>query len=364
MWFLARREMAHDKMRFSLVVGLVTLVAFLVFVMTGLSTGLGEATVSGVRSLTESSDLVVYAPNVQRSLARSDLDTGDAQRVAAIPGVASVTPVGHAMTNLAAPGGAIVTVALVGADAEVGTGSAGHAPGTVIVDASARDRLSEGDVVTVQPGGTTLRVAGFADNGSIQHTAVARTDLVTWQRIRYAVPGGSAAAPPERASALLVTTDPGASVGVVAAITGLGLDAATPGDAVRATPGYKEETGTIGLIRAFLFAIAALLVGTIFWVLTIQKEGALAVLRAAGARRGLLVGAYTLEVALTTLAGIAIGWIAAGAAAQLLPATAYRLRVVDAATAAVLLATLALAASATSMRRLFTIDPLLSLGRR
>jgi len=359
MWFLARREMAHDKVRFCLVVGLVTLVAFLVFVMTGLSTGLGEASVSGVRSLTGSSDLVVYAPNVQRSLARSDLDTSDAQRVALIPGVTSVIPVGQAMTNLAAPGGAIVTVALVGTDA----GTSTDAPGTVIVDASARDRLSEGDLVTVQPGGTTLRVAGFADNGSIQHTAVARTDLAAWQRIRYAVPDSSAAAPPERASALLVITDPGASVGVAAAITGLGLDAATPGDAVSATPGYKEETGTIGLIRGFLFAIAALLVGTIFWVLTIQKEAALAVLRAAGARRGLLIGAYILEVALTTLAGIAVGWIAASAAAQLLPATAYRLRAADAATAAVLLATLALAASATSMRRQFTIDPLLSLGR-
>ena len=158
-------------------------------------------------------------------------------------------------------------------------------------------------------------------------------------------------------------TAPGSTESVRDAVNGLGLDPATPADAVAASPGFKEETGTIDLIRGFLFGIAALLIGTVFWVLTLQKEGPLAVLRAAGASRGLLMVSSVIQVAVTTVTGVAVGLAAATLAAAVLPATAYVLTAVDLVTATTLLVTLALVASTASLRRLFTVDPLLSLGR-
>ena len=66
MWFLARKEITRIPTRFALFAGLVGLVAFLVFVMTGLSTGLGEANVSGLRALTVDALVHEHSPAMYR----------------------------------------------------------------------------------------------------------------------------------------------------------------------------------------------------------------------------------------------------------------------------------------------------------
>lgn len=378
MWFLARKEITRNPTRFALFAGLVGLVAFLVFVMTGLSTGLGEANVSGLRALTADAPVVAFAPSVQRSLGRSDVDAGDRAALAAIPGVVAVDAIGQSMVNLTTPAGTTIGVALLGATPGTpglpnGTGTAtatatgtGTAPGDaagIVLDTASQGDLHVGDVVHVQPGGRSLTVTGFADLGSLQHAPVAATDLATWQRVRYGAFASDTDPVPDRASAFLLRVEAGRADEVRAAVDARGLDAATTAEAIAASPGYREETGTIDLIRGFLFGIAALLVGTVFWVLTIQKEGPLAVLRAAGATRRLLLLSYVVQVTATTLVGVGVGLVAASLVGLVMPARAYVLTPADALTAAGLLVVLALVASAASMRRLLTIDPLLSLGR-
>jgi putative ABC transport system permease protein len=51
-----------------------------------------------------------------------------------------------------------------------------------------------------------------------------------------------------------------------------------------ASPGYTAETSTLQLIQVFLYLISALVVGAFFTVLTIQRRGEIAVLRALGGR--------------------------------------------------------------------------------
>lgn len=365
MWFLARAEIWHGRSRFALLAGLVALLAFLVFVMTGLSTGLGEATVSGMRRATDGAALVAYAPDAQRSLARSDLAADRVTAAAAVTGVTGAWPVGQSMATLDA-GGHQLAAAVVGLPPDAPAAPAGlgdRSDGVVLDRQAAVDAgVHVGDTVTVTPGDLHLTVAGVADLGSIQHAAVVVTPLSTWQQLRYA-PFASAGAPvPDRVGAVLVTTngDPAAAATVAAAT---GADVVTRDEAIAAVPGFAEETGTIGLLRGVLFGVAALLVAVVFWVLTLQKEGPLAVLRTGGASRRLLLGSYLLQVLLVTVAGVAVGLGAATAAAVLLPPGAFVLTATSAVTAAVLLVGLALAGSATSLRRLLTVDPLLSLGR-
>ncbi|GIG57061.1 ABC transporter permease [Longispora fulva] len=356
MWFLAWREIRHSRVRFGLLATLVALVAYLVFVMTGLAVGLGEASVSGLRHLP--ADQLVFANNVQRSLDRSDLPADLGGRLTAA-GARSATPVGFSMANLAA-GDDVVSVGLLGwptTGPMTGStpGGGGHqaskaAPGWdgtgLLLDRSAADKgLKLGQTVRVQPGGVELTVTGFADLGTYSHTPMAYVPLSTWQQIRRT---------PDRVSAYLVEGHVGAVPGTEA------VDKET---AITSVPSYVAETGTVGLIRSFLYAGAALLIGTVFWILTLQKEGSLAVLRATGARRGLLLGSYLMEVLATLGAGVAVSGALAFGSAALLPAGVFLLTVGDTLTAAGLLTVLALAGSLVSMRRLLTVDPLLSLGR-
>ncbi|WP_412541806.1 FtsX-like permease family protein [Longispora sp. K20-0274] len=341
MWFLAWREIRHSRVRFGLLATLVALVAYLVFVMTGLAVGLGEASVSGLRHLP--ADQLVFASNVQRSIDRSDLPADLGGRLTAA-GARSATPIGFSMANLAA-GDDVVSVGLLGWP--TATKSAPGWDGTgLLLDRSAADKgLRLGQTVRVQPGGVELTVTGFADLGTYSHTPMAYVPLSTWQQIRRT---------PDRVSAYLVDGHVGAVPGTEA------VDKET---AITSVPSYVAETGTVGLIRSFLYGGAALLIGTVFWILTLQKEGSLAVLRATGARRKLLLGSYLMEVLATLGAGVGVSAALAFGSAALLPAGVFLLTPGDTLTAAALLTVLALAGSLVSMRRLLTVDPLLSLGR-
>jgi putative ABC transport system permease protein len=252
-------------------------------------------------------------------------------------------------------------VALIGVPADATQAPRPLAEGAhgIVVDAATG--LHAGDRVTIQPGGISATVSGTESLGTIAHAPVAYVSLPIWQRARYGA--SDTQAPPARVSGFLLDTDGARVEHVVAAVEALGHDGAPSAVAVAATPGYLEETGTINMIRGFLLAIAALLVGTVFWILTLQKEAPLAVLRATGAGAPLLLGAYLIQVTATVVVGIGIGACLAMAAGASASTTAFALTIGDAATAASLLGLLAVGASATSMRRLVTIDPLLSLGR-
>jgi putative ABC transport system permease protein len=341
MRFLAWREVRHAPVRFGLIAGLVALTAFLVFVLTGLTVGLGAADVSGLQRLPV--DGIVYAKGASSDLSRSELPATDERLIAAVPGVTAVRPIGFTMAALT-KGQASVPTALLAMNG---------VDGGVVLDNQTRGKgLDVGDTVTVQPGNVPLKIAGYADLGSIQHSAVAYLPLADWQRLRT----GS------NVSAYAVSTSDDSAL---AAIARVATDTApvTKAAAIDAVPGYQAETGTIAMIRAFLYAGAALLIGVVFWILTLQKEGPLAVLRAMGASRRLLIGAYVTQVLATAVTGVLVGALAGVAMGVVMPPAVFVLPPAEVITAGALLLVVALVGAAASVRRLFTVDPLLSLGR-
>ena len=347
MRFLAWREMRHAPVRFGLIAGLVALTAFLVFVLTGLTVGLGAADVSGLQRLPV--DGMVYAKGAASDLSRSQLPASDRQVIAGVPGVKDVQPIGFTMADLT-EGQDSVSAALVAMDPD-----APFAPkkNGVVLDNQARDKgLNVGDTVRVQPGNVPLKIAGYADLGSIQHSAVAYLPLKDWQQLRNAT----------SVSAYAVSTkEPNALAAIGQALPD--TEPVTMATAINAVPGYQAETGTIGMIRTFLYAGAALLIGVVFWILTLQKEGPLAVLRATGASRRLLIGAYVTQVLATAVTGVFAGAAAGVAMGFAMPSTVYVLPPTEVAAAGALLLVVALVGAAASIRRLFSVDPLLSLGR-
>lgn len=347
MRFLAWREVRHSPVRFGLIAGLVALTAFLVFVLTGLTVGLGAADVSGLEKLPV--DGIVYAKGASNDLSRSGLPAADRALIAQVDGVTDVQPLGFTMADLT-EGQNSVSAALLAMDPKAPFAVKGDG---VVLDDQARDKgLNPGDTVRVQPGNVALKIAGFADLGSIQHAAVAYLPLADWQRLRNA----------EGVSAFAVTARSDAALAAIKQAVP-DTEPITKAAAIDAVPGYQAETGTIGMIRAFLYAGAALLIGVVFWILTLQKEGPLAVLRATGASRRLLIGAYVAQVLATALAGVLVGAAAGVAMGLVMPPTVFVLPPGEVATAGALLLAVALVGAAASIRRLFTVDPLLSLGR-
>lgn len=135
-------------------------------------------------------------------------------------------------------------------------------------------------------------------------------------------------------------------------------------DSLSAIGSYTSENGSLQLMRGFLFAISALVIGAFFTVWTIQRSGDVAVLKALGASTaGLLKDALGQAVVLLaggTLIGTgvaaALGALVAGSAVPFLltPATVLL-------PAAVTIVLGALGA-ALSIRRITSVDPLTALG--
>lgn len=131
-----------------------------------------------------------------------------------------------------------------------------------------------------------------------------------------------------------------------------------------ASPGYSAETSTLQLIRVFLYLISALVVGAFFTVLTIQRRGEIAVLRAMGASTAYLLLESLIQSLVLLVASAAAGIGAGLALGAAISATEmpFALEAGPIIGATVLLLALGLAGAGIAVLRITRVDPLNALG--
>ena len=134
-------------------------------------------------------------------------------------------------------------------------------------------------------------------------------------------------------------------------------------ESFNASPGYQAETMTLEMIKVFLYAICALVVGAFFSVWTIQRKQEIAVLRAIGAPVRYLLRDGISQAAILLLAFTVLGIAAGVGLGSAMPAgMPFDLESTPIITAAALTVILGLAGAAISIVRIARIDPLSALG--
>src|SRR5699024_5838620 len=148
--------------------------------------------------------------------------------------------------------------------------------GTVVLssDAAAELAVSQGESVTLA--GTRLDVAAVSDDASYSHSPGVWTGLDAYQRVTGAEPG--------TATVRALRVADGADL--AAGDERLGTRTVSVEDAVSAIGSFNAENSSLRLMRGFLFAISALVIGAFFTVWTIQRSADIAVLKALGASTG------------------------------------------------------------------------------
>jgi putative ABC transport system permease protein len=138
-----------------------------------------------------------------------------------------------------------------------------------------------------------------------------------------------------------------------------GVEALTRSAAVGSLPGVTGVTTSFNIIQGLAFVVVTLVVGIFFVILTVQKAGALTLLRAIGASSGELVRSLLVQVMVVMAAAIAVGSaflvVASLASSQDFPISFDPGIVV---TRGVALIVLALLASLAAIRRVLRIDPI------
>lgn len=372
--FLALRELTFGRGRFVLMGSVVALIAILMVLLSGLSVGLVNDGVSGLKKLPVTS--FAFQENVSKDagFTRSLVDSRAVESWRDRPGVDDASPFGNALANASTDRGVDIDLALFGVEpgswlAPRGANGAQLADtGSVLLSSTAREAgVRLGDVITVAPAGNTLKVAGFLDGQhTFGHVDVGYIALRTWQEIRAGIrPGESGPSQVyDEVTAVAVRAAPGSDVDLAAGDKAAGTSSLTLEQSFGASPGFTAETSTLSLIQGFLYAISALVVGAFFTVITIQRRPEIAVLRAMGAGTATLLRdslAQSLILLLVaTGIGVGVGVLAGAAVAG--SSMPFELEAPPIAAATAALIALGMVGAATAVLRITRVDPLTALG--
>ncbi|MFC5184620.1 ABC transporter permease [Actinomadura harenae] len=358
--FVAWRDLRFAKGRFALIGSVIVLITLLVGLLSGLTAGLGDQNISAITGL-PADKIAFSAPGGGESLSYTNSTVTEAQwrRWAGTPGVTSAEPLGITTTKATA-GGKSAAVSAFG----VTPGSA-LAPGggtiddhSVVVSTRAADELAVQPGQTVTLAGQRLKVAAVRGDASFSHTPVIWTSLPVWQKT--APPAGAGQGPTATVIALKTTGD----VDVAAADRAAGTKTLSRDGSVSAIGSYTSENGSLQLMRGFLFAISALVIGAFFTVWTIQRSGDIAVLKALGASTGGLLRDALGQAAILLVGGTLLGTGIAAALGALVAggSVPFLLSPVTLLFPAGVMILLGMLGAALSIRRITSVDPLTALG--
>ncbi|NBE83977.1 ABC transporter permease [Micromonospora rubida] len=356
--FVAWRDLRFAKGRFALVGAVIVLITLLVGLLSGLTAGLGRQNVSAITGLP--ANKIAFEPpggGQDLSYANSTVTEEQWRQWAAAPGVTSAEPLG------------ITTTKATAGDRSAGVSAFGVRPGAALApdsdridddsavlsrDAADELGLGPGDALTVA--GHPLTVAAVSGDASFSHTPVIWVSLDAWQEITPTAGDGP--------SATVIALDTTSGVDVKATDEATGTRTVSTSSSLSAIGSYPSENGSLQLMRGFLFAISALVIGAFFTVWTIQRSADVAVLKALGASTANLLRDALGQAVVLLAGGTLVGTVVAVALGALLGGTAvpFLLTPATVLTPAAVMILLGALGAALSIRRITSVDPLTALG--
>ncbi|MFJ4126251.1 ABC transporter permease [[Kitasatospora] papulosa] len=363
--FVAWRDLRFAKGRFALMGTVVVLITLLVGLLSGLTAGLARENTSAVTGL-EADRLAFAAPPDGRPVSFTDSAVGErAWRTwAGRPGVTAAEPVGIRTLDAATGDGRrTAAVSAFGVRPDGGLAPGTVATGRVVLSRAAADGLGAAAGDTVRLGGAEMTVGAVTGDASYSHTPVVWTSLDDWQHLGGS--GGSERDRPDggRATVIALSTH---GADLAAGDEAAGTRTLTLDESLTAIGSYQAENGSLQLMRGFLFAISALVVGAFFTVWTIQRGADVAVLKALGASTPYLLRDALGQAVVMLAAGTCVGTaLAAGIGALLGGGEGAVPFVLDASTVlvpAAVMIVLGVLGAALSIRRITAVDPLVALG--
>ncbi|MBB1508271.1 ABC transporter permease [Tessaracoccus sp. MC1756] len=376
--FLAIRELVFAKGRFILMGSVVSLIAILMVLLSGLSSGLVNDGVSGLMKLPVTSLAFQEDVSTDSAFTRSVVEKDTVGVWADQDGVAEAAPLGSSLVNGESESGVEIDLALFGVepgsfvDPEVVDGERlTGGPGEIVIsETAAESGIGIGDVIVLEMTETQLTVVGIMDGQhTFGHVDMAFTTLESWQEIRAGIREGEEVHPHvyDYVTAVAVNAEDGSALAdadFAAGDRAAETTSLTLHESFGASPGYTAETLTLQMIQIFLYGISALVVGAFFTVLTIQRTQEIAVLRAMGAGTRYLLRDALAQSLLLLVGAVAVGvgiGLALGAWLSSTPMP-FVLELSPIVLAAVLLLVLGMVGAVVAVLRISRVDPLTALG--
>lgn len=349
--FLAWNEMKHSKLRYGLVVGVIFLIAYLVFFLTGLANGLAQTNRSAVDSW--KSDSVILNEQANKNLRMSRFSV-DLKNDVNADKMAELT---QASTTIKDKEKNKINVNLFAIKQDeflrpkLSEGRHFSKTGEVVADSSLKKsyQLKIGDKITLGDSTKKLTITGFTDNASFNVQPVL---YMTKETLTSILGDNSQAA---TISALVVR-------GKVNQVP-KGLESMTTASFIENLPGYKAQNLTFSFMIGFLIVIAAIVIGIFIYILTLQKKEIFGVLKAQGISNGYLSRMVFAQTFILAILAVSLGLAVTLLSAVFLPTSVpFQVNPLFFAGISVLMVLIAVFGALFSVVSIVKVDPLKAIG--
>ena len=370
--FLAIKEMKHSKLRFSMIGAIIMLIAWLVFILSGLGNGLASLAAATMKNI--DAEYFIYEEGTGGKIMKTKVSGDIEEEVIGQYGVEDAALFGQstvvvykkgedesvekddiAMLGIE-PGKFIEPTVVEGSQLDTSK------PNGVLADVSLKDKgYALGDTLVVTSSNIEVEIIGFVEGETFNHLSAIFANVELWQSYAFAAPGSNNGLNnPVHAIALQgENIDPAK---IDAAFDK--IETIDHGKAVMGMPGYKEESGTIYMMLAFLMVISAIIISVFFYIFILQKTQQFGVMKAIGASDRFIKNSIISQVfvlsAFSIIVGIGLTYLTSLVFPSGMP---FDLDFKTVVLYAVILLVVSVLGSVVSARRIAKIDPLTALGR-
>lgn len=353
--FLAINEIRHSKLRYALVTGVMFLIAYLVFFLTGLAYGLAQDNRMAVDKWEADQILLTEEANDNLNMSmlpRSLYDEVDAPEKAVLAQTAGVVT--------KEDNGEKVDVTFFGIDPDqflapnITDGEMFASDDEAVADSSIEKEygISIGDTIKLAGSDKKLKIVGFTDNARFSVAPVLYTSIGAYQEIRFEKEDDS-----ENARINAIVTR-----GKIKEVPD-DLVATDISKFINELPGYNAQVLTFGFMIGFLIVIAAIVIGIFIYVLTMQKSEIFGVMKAQGISSRYIAFSVIAQTFLLATSGVLIGGLATIGTALVLPAAVpFQINLLFFASISVMMILIAMLGAFFSVRTIVKIDPLKAIG--
>ena len=313
--FLDINEIKDAKLRYSLIVGLLTLVSYLMFFLSGLAFGLIDQNKSSIDHW--KADTVLLSSEANKTLALSNLKLSDKSSISAdnvepFSQMLTVANVGENTNNMFKQ-----KISIFGVKKDsflipsITKGKSFESKNEIVIDKSISEKegLKIGDTITIANSDIKLKIVGYTEKSRYNVAPVVYVNTTDFQELKY---GNSKSIDNIMVNAFVVK-------GELKNYDSTVLEKISVADFINEIPGYSAQILTFGLMIGFLIVISAIIIGIFMYVLTIQKTPIFGIMKAQGISNGIIGTSVLSQTFLLSLVGSILGLVGTWVTSLVLP---------------------------------------------
>ncbi|EJJ3695438.1 TPA: ABC transporter permease [Staphylococcus aureus] len=348
--FLAWNEIRRKKLKFGLIIGVLTMISYLLFLLSGLANGLINMNKEGIDKW--QADAIVLNKDANQTVQQSVFNKKDIEnkykKQATLKQTGEIVSNGHQKDNVLVFGvekSSFLVPSLI-------EGHKATKDNEVLADETLKNKgFKIGDTLSLSQSDEKLHIVGFTESAKYNASPVIFTNDATIAKINPRLTG-------DKINAVVVRDTNWKDKKL-----NQELEAVSINDFIENLPGYKPQNLTLNFMISFLFVISATVIGIFLYVMTLQKTSLFGILKAQGFTNGYLANVVISQTFILALFGTAFGLLLTGVTGAFLPdAVPVKFDVLTLLVFAIVLMIVSVLGSLFSILTIRKIDPLKAIG--